>query len=244
MGAPVTDSKYNRVLLKLSGEALMGDAPFGISMDMLQYVADEIKDLKELGIQTGLVIGAGNIFRGMAGASKGMDRANADNMGMLATVINALAMCDALEQNGVPCRVMSAISMLTVCESYSRQKAIHHLNKGRAVIFAAGTGNPYFTTDTAAMLRALKINADLICKATRVDGVYDKDPLVHSDAVKYDTLDYGEVLQRQLRVMDSTAISLARDNNKTIMVFNMNVPGNIRKAICGEKIGTLIRGGK
>ena len=239
----MADSKYNRVLIKLSGEALMGDAPFGISMDMLRYVAAEIKGIQALGVQIGLVIGAGNIFRGVAGASEGMDRASGDNMGMLATVINALAIHDTLEKNGVPARVLSAISMPTVCESYSRQKAIHHLNKGRAVIFAAGTGNPYFTTDTAAMLRALEINADLICKATRVDGVYDKDPLAHGDAIKYDTLDYGEVLQRQLKVMDSTAISLARDNQKPIMVFNMNIPGNIQKAIVGEKIGTLIKGG-
>ena len=221
----------------------MGDAPFGISMNVLRYVAEEIKGLHALDVQVGIVIGAGNIFRGVSGASEGMDRANADNMGMLATVINALAMHDALENNGVPARVLSAIAMRTVCESYSRQKAIHHLSKGRAVIFAAGTGNPYFTTDTAAMLRALEINADLICKATRVDGVYDKDPLAHSDAIKFETLNHGEVLQRQLKVMDSTAISLARDNQKPIMVFNMNVPGNIKKAIYGKKIGTLIEGG-
>lgn len=220
----------------------MGDAAFGISTEVLRYVAQEIRDLRALDIETALVIGAGNIFRGIAGASAGMERSTADNMGMLATVINSLAMHDALESNGMPARVLSAIPMLTVCESYAQQKAMHHLKKGRVVIFAAGTANPYFTTDTAAVLRGLEINADLICKATRVDGVYDKDPLVHDDAVKFDTLTYGDVLQRRLKVMDSAAISLARDNNKTIMVFNMNIPGNMRKAFCGENVGTLIRG--
>lgn len=220
----------------------MGDTPFGISTKVLDYVSAEIKELVSLNVQLSLVIGAGNIFRGVSGASEGMDRTSADNMGMLATTINALAMHDSLERNGIPARVLSAIPMHTVCESYSRQKAIHHLNKGRVVIFAAGTGNPYFTTDTAAMLRALEMSADVICKATRVDGVYDKDPLVHDDAVKFDMLGYNEVLQRQLKVMDAAAISLARDNQKAILVFNMNIPGNIKKAICGEKIGTLIKG--
>jgi len=238
----VAKSKYKRVLLKLSGEALMGDAAFGISPSVLDYVAEEIKGLVELGVEVGLVIGAGNIFRGVSGASTGMDRGSADNMGMLATVINALAMHDALERHGVPARVLSAIPMVTVCEQYTRQRAIRHLDKGRVVLFAAGTGNPYFTTDTAAVLRGLEINADLICKATRVDGVYDKDPLVHADAVKFDTLTYTEVLQRQLRVMDAAGISLARDNGKAIAVFNMNKPGNMRKAFCGEPVGTLIRG--
>jgi uridylate kinase len=171
-----------------------------------------------------------------------MNRAAADNMGMLATVINALAMKDALENNGVPCRVLSAIPMPTVCEPYSRLAALNHLEKGRAVIFAAGTGNPYFTTDTAAVLRGLEIEADVICKATRVDGVYDKDPLLHDDAVKFDELNYSEVLKRRLKVMDSAAISLASDNNKTILVFDMNKPGNIKKAICGENTGTIIKG--
>jgi uridylate kinase len=190
----------------------------------------------------GMVIGAGNIFRGVSGASSGMDRAAADNMGMLATVINALAMKDALEHIGVPCRVLSAIPMPTVCEPYSRLAALNHLEKGRAVIFAAGTGNPYFTTDTAAVLRGLEMEADVICKATRVDGVYDKDPLVHDDAVKFDELNYSEVLKRRLKVMDSAAISLASDNNKTILVFDMNQPGNIKKAICGKNTGTIIKG--
>ena len=238
----MTDKAYKRVLLKLSGEALMGKASYGIHPDMLDYVADEIKDLMNLGVQIGLVIGAGNIFRGVAGASEGMDRAAADNMGMLATVINALAMKDALERSGVPCRVLSAIPMPTVCEPYSKLTAVSHLEKGRAVIFAAGTGNPYFTTDTAAVLRGLEIEADVICKATRVAGVYDKDPLAHDDAVKFDELTYTEVLNRRLRVMDSAAISLARDNSKTILVFDMNKAGNIRKAICGENTGTIIKG--
>ncbi|MDH5298029.1 MAG: UMP kinase [Desulfobulbaceae bacterium] len=238
----MTKSKYKRVLLKLSGEALMGDAAFGISPTVLGYVAEEIKGLVEMGVEVGLVIGAGNIFRGVSGASSGMDRGAADNMGMLATVINALALHDALERQGVPTRVLSAIPMVTVCEAYARQRAVRHLEKGRVVIFAAGTGNPYFTTDTAAVLRGLEIGADLICKATRVDGVYDKDPLAHPDAVKFDTLTYTEVLQRRLRVMDAAAISLARDNGKTIAVFNMNKPGNMRKAFCGETVGTLIKG--
>jgi len=238
----VPDNVYNRVLLKLSGEALMGQASYGIHPGMLSYVAAEIKGLMELGVQIGLVIGAGNIFRGVSGASEGMDRASADNMGMLATIINALAMKDALERNDVPCRVLSAIPMPTVCEPYARLTALHHLGNGRAVIFAAGTGNPFFTTDTAAVLRGLEIDADVICKATRVAGVYDKDPLLHEDAVKFDELTYTEVLKRKLRVMDSAAISLARDNEKTILVFDMNKPGNIHKAICGENTGTIIKG--
>jgi len=235
-------SRYKRVLLKLSGEALMGNAAFGISTEVLDYVARELKELVALKVQLALVIGAGNIFRGVSGASNGMDRAAADNMGMLATMINALALHDALERHDVPARVLSAIPMLTVCESFSRQKAIHHLKKGRVVIFGGGTGNPYFTTDTAAMLRALEINAELICKATRVDGVYDKDPLKHKDAVKFDTLSYDEVLRRHLKVMDAAAISLAMDNHTAILVIDMNKPGNMQKAVCGETIGTLIRG--
>ncbi|MDF1577847.1 MAG: UMP kinase [Desulfurivibrionaceae bacterium] len=238
----MTDIAYKRVLLKLSGEALMGKAAYGIHPEMLTYVADEIGDLLSLGVQIALVIGAGNIFRGVAGASEGMDRTAADNMGMLATVINSLALKDALEKNNIPCRVLSAIPMPTVCEAYAKRTAVNYLEKGRAVIFAAGTGNPYFTTDTAAVLRGLEIEADIICKATRVDGVYDKDPLVHADAVKFKELGYSEVLQRRLRVMDSAAISLARDNRKTILVFDMNESGNISKAVSGEKIGTIIKG--
>ncbi len=221
----------------------MGDAAFGISNDILAYIADEIRELKSLGAEVAIVIGAGNIFRGVAGASSGMDRAAADNMGMLATVMNALAIKDALDKNGVPATVLSAIPMETVCEPFSRLRSLEHLNRGATVIFAAGTGNPYFTTDTAAVLRGLEINADIICKATRVDGVYDKDPLLHDDAVKFDSFTFDEVLQRRLKVMDSAAISLAMDNDKTILVFDVNIPGNIKKAICGEKIGTLISSG-
>jgi uridylate kinase len=242
VGKKVSATKYRRVLLKLSGEALMGDAAYGISPRMLQYVTDEIKQIVDLGVQTSLVIGAGNIFRGVSGASDGMDRASADNMGMLATMINALAMQDAFERQGISTRVLSAIPMLTVCEPYSRHKALHHLNKNRVVIFGAGTGNPYFTTDTAALLRALEVDAELVCKATRVDGVYDKDPLKHDDAVKFSTLSYREMLQRRLKVMDSAAISLAMDNRRKIMVFNMNIPGNMKRAVSGERIGTLIKG--
>jgi uridylate kinase len=234
--------RYRRVLLKLSGEALMGKAAYGISPDMLSYVAEEVKALSTMEVQVALVIGAGNIFRGVAGASNGMNRSAADNMGMLATVINALALKDILEKNGMETRVMSAITMPTVCESYARENAVAHLQAGRIVIFAAGTGNPFFTTDTAAVLRGLEIDADLICKATRVDGVYDKDPLKFGDAVKFDTLNYGEVLQRRLKVMDSAAISLAFDNQKRILVFDLNIPGNIRRAVAGEAIGTLIKG--
>lgn len=234
--------KYKRILLKLSGEALMGDAAYGISNDVLSYVAEEIRELRSLGTEIAIVIGAGNIFRGVAGASAGMDRALADNMGMLATVLNALALSDTLEKIDVRTAILSAIPMETVCEPYSHRRAHEHLNKGNIVIFAAGTGNPYFTTDTAAVLRGLEINADIICKATRVDGVYDKDPLLHDDAVKFDSLTFDETLRRRLKVMDTAAISLAMDNNQTILVLDVNVPGNIKKAICGEKIGTLISG--
>jgi len=231
---------YKRVLLKLSGEALMGDDSFGINTDVIEYVAGEIKEIIGMGIEPGLVIGAGNIFRGVAGASKGMDRTTADNMGMLATVMNSLAMQDALERIGVDTRVMSAIPMQSVCEPYIRRRATRHLEKGRAVIFAAGTGNPYFTTDSAGVLRALEIDADLIIKATKVDGVFDKDPVIHDDAIRYERLSYDEVLIKGLRVMDATGIALAKDDSKPILVLNMNTPGSIRKAVCGENIGTLI----
>jgi len=236
-----TPTTYKRVLLKLSGEALMGDTDFGISTKVLNYVAGEVKQVVELGMEVGLVIGAGNIFRGVAGASKGMDRSIADNMGMLATVINSLAMQDAMERNGIVTRVMSAFPMPSICEPYIRRRAIRHFEKGRVVIFAAGIGTPYFTTDTAAVIRALEIEADLVCKATRVDGVYDKDPLTNPDAVKFESLSYSDVLKKDLRVMDSAAISLARDNNRPIIVLNMNIPGNIRKAMTGEHIGTIIQ---
>jgi uridylate kinase len=237
----MTDAPYKRVLLKFSGEALMGDTDFGISTDVLDYVAGEVKEVVELGMEVGLVLGAGNIFRGVAGASKGMDRSTADNMGMLATVINSLAMQDSLERNNIVTRVMSAFPMPSVCEPYIRRRAIRHFEKGRVVVFAAGIGTPYFTTDTAAVIRALEIEADLICKATRVDGVYDKDPLTHPDAVKFDTLTYTEVLKKGLRVMDAAAISLARDNNTPIIVLNMKIPANIKKAVCGEHVGTIVQ---
>lgn len=232
--------KYKRILLKISGEALMGEGSFGISPEMITHVAREIQTVHERGVQIALVIGAGNIFRGVAGAARGMDRSTADNMGMLATVINSLAVQDALEQQGIVTRVMSAISMRTVCEPYIRRRAVRHLEKERAVIFAAGTGNPYFTTDTAAVLRALEVEADVIMKATRVDGVYDKDPEKSPEAVRYENLTYSEVLQKDLRVMDASAISLAREENLPVLVFNMKTPGNIVKAAAGENIGTLI----
>ena len=232
--------KYRRILLKLSGEALMGEDAFGINTGVLDFVASEIKGIVNLGVETGLVIGAGNIFRGVAGASKGMDRTTADNMGMLATVMNSLAMQDALERNGVDTRVQSAIPMQSVCEPYIRRRATRHLEKGRTVIFAAGTGNPYFTTDSAGVLRALEIDANLIIKATKVDGVYDKDPVKYSDAVKYDLLTYDQVLKQNLRVMDAAGIALAKEEDKPIMVMNMTVAGNIKRAVLGEHVGTLI----
>lgn len=232
--------QYKRVLLKLSGEALMGDDAFGINAGVIKYVAGEIKELVSLGVQPGVVIGAGNIFRGVSGASQGMDRSTADNMGMLATVINSLALQDALERDGVVTRVMSAIPMPSVCESYIRRRAIRHLEKGRVVIFAGGTGNPYFTTDSAGVLRALEIVADVVIKATKVDGIYDKDPMTNADARKFDRLTYDMVLQKGLKVMDAAGIALARDDKKPIMVLNMNVKGNILKAVCGESVGTLV----
>lgn len=231
---------YKRILLKLSGEALMGDDDFGINTTVLDYVATEVKEIIEMGVQPGIVIGAGNIFRGVAGASKGMDRTTADNMGMLATVINSLALQDAFERKGIDTRLLSAIPMRSVCEPYIRRRAIRHLEKGRAVIFAAGTGNPFFTTDTAGVLRGLEIDADLIIKATKVDGVYDKDPVKEPDAVKFDRLTYDHVLQKGLKVMDAAGIALAKEDKKPILVLNMNVSGNIQKAVCGESIGTLI----
>ncbi len=218
----------------------MGDDAYGISTKVLEFVASEVKQVVEAGAELGLVIGAGNIFRGVAGASKGMDRTTADNMGMLATVMNSLAMQDALERNGVITRVMSAIPMQTVSEPYIRRRATRHLEKGRVVIFAAGTGNPYFTTDSAGVLRALEIDADVVIKATKVDGVYDKDPMVHSDAVKYDTLTYDDVLRKGLRVMDAAGIALAKEDNLPIMVLDMGAPGNIRLAAAGENVGTII----
>ncbi len=232
--------KYKRILLKLSGEALMGEDAFGINTDVLAAISEEIRSIIALGVEVGIVIGAGNIFRGVKGASHGMDRTTADNMGMLATVINSLALQDALERSGVVTRVMSAIPMRLVCEPYIRRRATRHLEKGRAVIFAAGTGNPYFTTDSAGVLRALEIDADVIIKATKVDGVYDKDPVLHKDAVKYDFLSYNDVLTKGLRVMDTAGIALAQEDGKPIMVLNMTESGNIMRAVCGESVGSLI----
>ena len=234
--------KYKRILLKISGEALMGEGAYGISPEMIEFVAREIRSVHEDGVQLGLVIGAGNIFRGVSGAAGGMDRASADNMGMLATVINGLAMQDGLEKAGVACRVMSAITMRNVCEPYVRARALEHLDKDRVVIFAAGTGNPYFTTDTGGVLRALEIGADVLMKATRVDGVYDRDPEKDENAIRFDRLTYTRVLQDELRVMDAAGISLARDNNLPVFVFNMKKAGNIGRAAAGEDIGTLITG--
>jgi uridylate kinase len=231
---------YKRILLKLSGEALQGDKGYGIAPTMIESIAEELKGIHDLGVQTAIVIGGGNIFRGVAASAQGMDRASADYMGMLATVINGLALQDALETAGVPTRVQTAIEMSQLAEMYIRRRAVRHLEKGRMVIFAAGTGNPYFTTDTAASLRAMEIHADIILKATKVDGVYDKDPMKHRDAVKFAQLSYLEVLQRDLKVMDSTAISLCRDNNLPIMVFNLTEKGNIERAVCGEPIGTVV----
>ncbi len=234
--------KFRRILLKISGEALMGEGTYGISPEMIRFVAAEIKTVHERGVQLALVIGAGNIFRGVAGAAGGMDRGAADNMGMLATVINSLAMQDGLEKCGISARVMSAITMRNVCEPYVRTQALRHLERDRVVIFAAGTGNPFFTTDTAGVLRALEIQADVIMKATRVDGVYDRDPEKDESAIRFDRLSYTRVLQDELRVMDAAGISLARDNNLPIFVFNMKEPGNIARAAAGEDIGTLISG--
>ncbi len=232
--------KFKRVLLKLSGEALMGKQAYGIDTDVVKYVSREIQSLHSMGVELGLVIGAGNIFRGVAGAAGGMDRGSADNMGMLGTVMNSLALQDGLESIGIPAKVMSAITMLNVCEAYERVKALYHLEKKRVVIFAAGTGNPYFTTDTAAVLRALEVKANVIMKATRVDGVYDRDPEKDSNAVRYNKLTFSTVLHDDLKVMDAAGISLARDNNLPILVFDMTEPGNIVKAVQGEDIGTLI----
>jgi uridylate kinase len=231
---------YKRILLKLSGEALAGTATFGIDADRVRALAHEVADVAAGGVQVGVVVGGGNIFRGVAAAARNMDRVTGDHMGMLATVINSLAFSDALEQMGIPTRVMSAIEMHQVAEPYIRRRAIRHLEKGRIVIFAAGTSNPYFSTDTAATLRALEIKADVIAKATRVDGVYDKDPLKFPDAVRYSEISYQEVLSRALGVMDATSIAMCRDNKLPIIVFNLNTIGNIMRMSMGETIGTVI----
>lgn len=240
MGGPLKKPVYKRILLKLSGEALAGSQGSGINTAVLKQIAQDVKAAHQTGVEIGLVIGGGNIFRGVAASAQGMDRASSDYMGMLATCINALALQDALEKEDVPTRVQSAIEMAEIAEPYIRRRAIRHLEKGRIVIFGAGTGNPYFTTDTAASLRAMEINAEVLMKATKVDGIYDKDPVKNSDAKKYDKISYIDVLKQGLEVMDSTAISLCMDNKLPIMTFDLSKPGNILKAIVGEKIGTLV----
>ncbi len=240
--APPTGTRYSRVLLKLSGEALMGDGTYGIDPDVATRIASEVADIQSLGVQTAIVIGGGNIFRGVAAGARGMDRSTADYMGMLATVMNALALQDALEQLDVPTRVLSAIEMRAVAEPFIRRRAIRHLEKGRVVIFAAGTGNPYFTTDTAAALRAMEVKAEVILKATKVDGIYTADPVTDAAATRYDAISYLQVLQDRLQVMDATAISLCMDNKLPIVVFNLRTPGNVRRVVTGEAVGTTVSG--
>jgi uridylate kinase len=232
---------YKRVLLKLSGEALLGEKTFGIDRDLTDYLAGEIKGLREFGLEIAVVVGGGNIFRGVSDNAAGMDRVSADHMGMLATVVNALALQDSLERAGVFTRVLSAIEMREVCEPFIRRRAIRHMEKGRVVIFAAGTGNPYFSTDTAAALRAMEVKAEIILKATKVDGIYDADPLKNPRARRFERLTYLEVLQRGLRVMDTTAISLCMDNHLPIIVYDVKGRGNLRRIIQGEPIGTLVK---
>jgi len=232
--------RYQRVLLKLSGEALMGDQQFGVDPAITARIARDVSEIQSLGVQTAIVIGGGNIFRGLAASARGMDRATADYMGMLATVINALALQDALERQGVLTRTVAAIEMRAVAEPFIRRRAIRHLEKGRVVIFAAGTGNPYFTTDTAAALRAMEIKAEVILKGTKVDGIYTADPVLDPNATMYDSISYLQVLERQLKVMDSTAISLCMDNKLPIVVFNLVEPGNIRRVVFGETVGTTV----
>ncbi|MDD4179683.1 MAG: UMP kinase [Candidatus Margulisbacteria bacterium] len=236
----MTRPAYKRILLKLSGEVFGGKQKYGVDLEVLAVVAQEIKSVRELGAQVAVVIGGGNIFRGVAGAVKGIDRATGDYMGMLATVINSLALQDALETAGVPSRVQTAIEMRSIAESFIRRRAIRHMEKGRVVILAAGTGNPYFSTDTTAALRAAELDADVILKATKVDGVYDKDPLQFKNAKKFKKITHMEVLQKRLRVMDSTAASLCMENKIPIIVFDLTKPGNIKKAVAGKEVGTLV----
>ena len=231
---------YKRVLLKLSGEALMGSQTYGIDPAVATQIAKDVAEIQGMGVETAIVIGGGNIFRGVAASARGMDRATADYMGMLATVINALALQDALEQQDVVTRVVTAIEMRAVAEPFIRRRAVRHLEKGRVVVFGAGTGNPYFSTDTAAALRAMEIRADVILKATKVDGIYDADPMTHPNATRFDRISYLQVLEHGLKVMDATAISLCMDNRLPIVVFNLLTPGNIKRAIVGEAIGSLV----
>jgi uridylate kinase len=233
---------YRRVLLKLSGEALIGKKSFGIDPEVVDMIAAEINDVVDLGVQLGVVIGGGNIFRGVEAGSRGMDRTSADYMGMLATVINSLALQSALEHRNIVTRVQTAIEMKAVAEPFIQRRAIRHLEKGRVVIFGAGTGNPYFTTDTAATLRAVEIKADILIKATKVDGVYDRDPVRDGNAIKFEKISYTDVLTKNLKVMDATAISLCRDNALPLIVFNLQTAGNIKRVVCGEAVGTVIGG--
>jgi len=237
MSVPV----YKRVLLKLSGEALMGEQQFGIDPEVASGIAADIGEIQQLGVQTAVVIGGGNLFRGLAASAKGMDRATADYMGMLATVINGLALQDALEKNNVTTRVATAIEMRSVAEPFIRRRAVRHLEKGRVVVFAAGTGNPYFTTDTAAALRAMEMKADVILKGTKVDGIYTADPMIDKTATKYQEISYLKVLEQGLKVMDATAISLCMDNRLPIVVFKLRTAGNLKRVIMGEPIGTTVR---
>jgi uridylate kinase len=234
--------KFKRILLKLSGELLAGDKKFSIDPQVIGQLADDVRDARELGCEVGIVIGGGNIFRGVHAGSQGLDRASGDYMGMLATAMNALAFQDILEQHGVSTRVMSAIEMREIAEPYIRRRALRHLEKGRCIIFACGTGNPYFTTDTAASLRAMEIGADILLKGTKVDAVYDSDPVKNNTAKPFETLTFMDVLRKQLKVMDSAAISLCMDNNLPIKVFNIGIRGNLKRVVLGEKIGTLVQG--
>ncbi len=236
----MANKKINRILLKLSGEALLGQKPFGVDPDVLIYLAEEIKSIVDAGVQTGIVIGGGNIFRGEGLAQSGIDRVTGDQMGMLATIINALALQDALERQGLVARVMSALKVNEVCEDYIRRRAIRHLEKGRVTIFSAGTGNPYFTTDSAASLRAVEIEADLLIKATRVNGVFSQDPLRNDDALHFESISYDEFIAKKLSVMDTTSIVMCRDNNLPVRVYDMNIPNALFDIVKGENIGTLI----
>jgi uridylate kinase len=238
--APPVRPAYKRVLLKLSGEALMGSEAYGIDPAVATQIAKDVADIQSMGVETAIVIGGGNIFRGLAASARGMDRATADYMGMLATIINALALQDALEQQSVVTRVVTAIEMRAVAEPFIRRRAIRHLEKGRVVVFGGGTGNPYFSTDTAAALRAMEIKADVILKATKVDGIYTADPMLEPSATRFDHISYLQVLEQGLKVMDATAISLCMDNRLPIVVFNLRTPGNIRRAIAGEPVGSLV----
>jgi uridylate kinase len=235
--------RYRRILLKLSGEALLGSRQYGVDPDFCAFIAAQIAEVHHRGVEIGIVVGGGNIFRGLAAAARGMDRSTGDYIGMLATVMNALALQDAVERAGVPTRVMSAIAMNEIAEPYIRRRAVRHLEKGRVVILAAGTGNPYFTTDTAAALRAVEIGAEIIMKATKVDGVYDSDPVANPGAKRYEHLTYSQVLSQRLRVLDATAVSLCMENDTPIIVFDLNAPDNITKVATGEPVGTLISGG-